>query len=109
VSARAAALATLRRCADALRSEPATPAERERILSLHATALAVLEGVEARRSSGTSAKLERLRTLERQLAHLDPGQRAAAIRERLGLGRSRYYELRAIVLSPGNEPDSRAV
>jgi hypothetical protein len=39
-------------------------------------------------------KLERLTELERELAAEDPGVRAAAIQERMGLSKSNYYRLR---------------
>jgi len=44
----------------------------------------------------TLARAERIRQLERQMSHMQPGERATAIRERMGLGRSAYYKLRKI-------------
>ncbi len=90
-----AALATLRRCQAGLAGD-VTPEERARLLSLHDDALRLLEDGADRRRLGTRALARRVAQLERQLARTEPSARAAAIRERLGLSRSRYYELRAL-------------
>ena len=52
-------------------------------------------------------KLQRLAELERELAHLDGGDRARAIQERLGLSRSAYYRQRARLAVPENPTQSR--
>ena len=54
-------------------------------------------------------RLSQLRRLERQLAHMAPGDRAAAIRERMGLSKSAYYKLRAMDSQSPKKVDSRAV
>ncbi len=95
------ALATLRRCSDALAADP-DPAERARLLELHRAALELLEQGADRRRLSTRALAVRVAKLERQLAGLDPADRAAAIQSRLGIGRSRYYEVRRLALSPEN-------
>jgi hypothetical protein len=95
VKVHATALDTLRRCAEALGRFPAAP-ERDRLLGLHAAALRMLE--EASHRPATLARAARLRQLERQLAYLDPGERAFAIRERMGLSKSGYYKLRGLAL-----------
>jgi DNA-binding SARP family transcriptional activator len=86
---RAAALALLRRYAATLGSELSAD-ERERVRELYEQALEALEGQRPR----TRAVRNRVAELERQLAHLPAGERAAAIRERLSLTRRTYYRLR---------------
>jgi hypothetical protein len=53
--------------------------------------------------------IRRIRALEKQMVHYGASARAQAIRTRLGLGRSRYYELRKLALSPETGPDSGEV
>lgn len=106
-AAKDAALAALRRCHDALAHEAPclTGEDRERILDLLSEAQRALEIASAPSQRPTTrALLQRLATLERQLATWPAGERAAAIRARLGLCRSRYYELRRLLASPGNIP-----
>lgn len=104
MSAYAAALATLRRCRAGLAGNP-TPVERARLLALLDDSLALLEAGAARRRLPTAALAHRVAELERHLADRPAGERAAIIRARLGLSRSRYYELRRVRISP----DSREV
>lgn len=54
-------------------------------------------------------RLNQLRRLERQLAHMTPGDRAAAIRERMGLSKSGYYKLRGMDSQSTKKVDSSAV
>ena len=89
-----AALATLRRCQAGLAGD-VTPEERARLLALHDEALQLLEQGADRRRLSTAALARRVGQLERQLADRSPGERAAIIQERLGLGRRRFYELKA--------------
>lgn len=89
----AAAIATLKRCHAGLAGYP-SPDERAMLLRLHAEALAVLEAGHERRRLSTASLAARVQRLEQQLADRDPGERAAIIRQRLGLSKSRYYELR---------------
>lgn len=60
---------------------------------LHALLRELAERRDTRRRN-TRALADRIARLERQLAALPAGERAAAIRERLGLTRSTYYRLR---------------
>lgn len=57
----------------------------------------------------TLERLAQLRRLERQLSHMPPGKRAAAIRERMGLSKTAYYRLRAVCASPASDRDSPLV
>ena len=83
-----AALDTLSRCRASLAAGPSA-GERERLLELMDEALALL-----------AAGAQRVAHLERLLADRPAGERAAIIRARLGLSRSRYYELRRVRISP---------
>jgi hypothetical protein len=90
VSSRGAVLETLRRCAQALAGE-LCGAERMRICALHEQALRALYSTH---KPATIARAARIRQLESQMIHMEPGERAAAIRERMGIARSTYYKLR---------------
>lgn len=63
----------------------------------------------------TARHIERIRVLEKQLGDMEPAQRVEAICARLGIGRTRYYELRQLAFSPvkgglaGAPMDSSAV
>jgi hypothetical protein len=92
MNSRGTALETLRRCAQALLGDLSS-ADRVRICALHEQALRTLYSTP---KPTTVARAARIRQLEGQMAHMEPGERAAAIRERLGLGRSAYYKLRKI-------------
>ena len=81
---------TLRRCAQALVGDLSS-AERVRRCALHEQALRALDNTH---KPATLARAARIRQLERQMIHMLPGERAAAIMERMGLGRSTYYKLR---------------
>jgi hypothetical protein len=87
---RAAAITLLRRYAAALGTELGAD-EREMTRELFEAALEALES----RRSRTSAIRNRVAELERQLAHLPAGERAAAIMARLSLKRASYYRLRS--------------
>jgi len=92
VSYREAALETLRRCTQALEGELSSE-ERSRLCALQIQAIQALSNVY---KPETIARAERVRQLLRQMAHMAPGDRAAAIRERMGLARSTYYKLRKL-------------
>lgn len=97
MGAYATALATLRRCREGLAADP-DPAQRARLLASMDEAVSLLaDGAERRRLS-TWALALRVRQLEAQLRDRDPAERAAVIRERLGLSKSRYYQLRRVHL-----------
>lgn len=100
VSARNTVRETLSRCRDAVR-RGIGGAELDALLA------AAVEALEHRQE--TRERLAKLRRLERQLAHLSPGERAAAIRQRMGISRSGYYKLRALALSPRANVDSGPV
>jgi hypothetical protein len=68
------------------------PAERERLGRIHAETLAGLK--QLRRRPGTHGRIAHLRKLEAQLADMPAGERAAAIQERMGISRSRYYQIK---------------
>lgn len=87
-----AAVATLQRVRDGLAADPA-PGERAALLELLDEATALLAAADRRRLS-TLALAERVRKLEHDLQGRDPGERRAAICARLGISRSRYYQLR---------------
>jgi hypothetical protein len=57
---------------------------------------------------GTRRLVERVRRLEHDLRDRDPALRREIVCTRLGIGRSRYYELRRIAQS-GDEVDCEAV
>jgi hypothetical protein len=94
------AIAELRRCSAALARGP-TAEERLRLLALHDQALRTLE--QARRRPATDARLARLAHLQRTLADMPAGDRRRAICERLGISRSRYYELVNAIDESGNK------
>jgi hypothetical protein len=98
------ALETLRRCQQGLAAD-ATAEERNRLLALHESALRVLENAGQYRLS-TQVLIVRIARLQLQLADRSPSERAVAICERLGLSRSRFYELRKISEKSGINPDS---
>ncbi len=102
MSAYQAALETLRRCRAGLAADP-LPAERAQLLDLLGEAIALLEAGASRRRLSTAAVAHRVAELERRLADRPAGERATIIRARLGLSRSRYYELRVRI-----SPDSHA-
>lgn len=87
MSLRDAALETLRRCTQALEGEQSSE-ERSRLCALQNQAIQVLANP---RQPQTLARAERVRQLEWQMRHMEPAERAAAIRERMGLARSTYY------------------
>lgn len=89
-----AAIETLKRCAVGLARDDLDPRERAALLELHGEALRLLESGADRRRLSTHALARRVADLERRLARMPPGERAAAIQQRLGISRSRYYELR---------------
>lgn len=106
-AARAVALSALKRCQAAFSADapPLTADDRARLLELLTRAQRAFEAADApTQRPATRAVLRRMATLERQLASMAPGERAAAIRARLGLSRSRYYELRGLLASPENIP-----
>lgn len=86
-------VATLRRCQHGL-ATAATAVERQQLLATHDEALTQLESSIDHSRAASAALARRVAELERQLQHHSPSQRRAAICERLGLSRSRYYELR---------------
>jgi hypothetical protein len=90
VSSRGTALETLRRCTQALEGE-LSGEERSRLCGLQNQAIQALSNTH---KPATLVRAERIRQLERQLTHMQPGERAAAIMERMGIGRSTYYKLR---------------
>jgi hypothetical protein len=89
-----AAIETLKRCAVGLARDDLDPRERDALLTLHAEALELLEAGADRRRLSTRALAQRVADLERRLARMPSGERAAAVCARLGISRSRYYELR---------------
>jgi hypothetical protein len=95
VSAYRAAVATLRRCADALAADP-SPEHRAAIVALLSDTTALLEAAADRRRLATAALAERVARLERQLADRDPGERREVICTRLGLSKASYYRLRQV-------------
>lgn len=60
------------------------------------------ELAERRHRPGTAQLAARIAQLERQMRHMEPGERATAIRRRLGLSKTTFYRLRKIA-SPGPE------
>lgn len=104
MSAYSVAIVTLRRCRAGLAADP-PPSERERLLTLLDDSLALLEAGASRRRLSTAAVARRVAELERRLAAHPAGERAAIIRARLGLSRSRYYELRKVRLSPDSREE----
>jgi hypothetical protein len=89
------AVETLRRCQQGL-AVAESHAERLQLLQLHDEALRLLEQSQDRRRLSTAALAKRIEVLERQMATYSPSDRAAAIRERLGLSRSHYYAIRKL-------------
>lgn len=86
---------TLRRCQQGLATD-APMAERHRLIALHDEALQLLEEATAHSRASTAALARRVASLEDQLRSFSPGERRAAICERMGISRSRYYELRKL-------------
>lgn len=89
MSARSTALATLRRCREAVRSG-LSGAEVDGILG---AAMQVLERPQQR--PVTEARLDQFRRLQRQLARFPERSRGAVIRERTGWSKQKYYRLSA--------------
>ena len=98
------AIAELRRCSSALARDP-RPDERLRLLALHDQAIRTLERLAAApaRRPATEVRLARLAHLKRTLAYMAAGDQRRAICERLGIGRSRYYELVDALDESGNK------
>src|SRR6185312_12986379 len=71
---------------------------RMHLLDVQAAALMMLDEYEPRRRRSTEETTGRIAKLEKLFAKCEPGERAAAICQRLGISRARYYALR---------PDSR--
>lgn len=92
LSAYQTAIATLRRCQEGMARDPSAE-ERRTLLQLHEEALQLLEQC-GRQRMRTAALTDRVAVLEDQLRSLSPGERARIICERLGLSRSRYYQLK---------------
>ena len=90
MSSRGTALETLRRCTQALEGELSS-VERSRLCALQNQAIQTLSNTH---KPATLGRAERIRQLERQMTDMDPSQRVAAIRERMGIGRSTYSKLR---------------
>lgn len=61
------------------------------------------------RRPNTRRLVERVRRLEHDLRDRDPALRREIICRRLGIGRSRYFELRKLALSPPAGPDCGGV
>jgi hypothetical protein len=98
------AIQVLLRCRQGLAGDP-TPDERARLLAL-LEATAELLAASGRQRLRTAALAERVQRLEAQLQDRDPGERRAIICERLGISRSRFYELRQ---SPENSGLARGM
>jgi hypothetical protein len=92
VISRGTALETLRRCTQALEGELSSE-ERSRLCALQNQAIQALSNTH---KPATLVRAERIRLLETQMAHMQPGERAAAIRERMDIARSTYYKLRKL-------------
>jgi hypothetical protein len=92
MSTRGAALETLRRCAQALEGDLSTE-ERARLCALQCQAIQFLADPH---KPATLARAERIRQLEAKLADMPAGERAAAIMERMPIGRTMYYRLRKL-------------
>lgn len=86
------AIETLCRVQQGLTNDPA-PDERGNLLDLLTETTQLLAAVGRRRLS-SDALAERVKRLEHDLADRDPGERRRIICARLGLSRSRFYELR---------------
>lgn len=89
----AVALEALRRVQLALARDP-DRAERERLLGLLAETADLL-AASGRRRLPTQVLAERVAQLEQQLRDRDAGERRRMICERLGISKSRFYELRS--------------
>jgi len=86
------AVETLCRVQQGLAGDP-DPAERAALLELLTETTALLAAVDRRRLP-TLALAERVQRLEHQLADRDPGERREIVCSRLGISKSRYYQLR---------------
>jgi hypothetical protein len=95
MTAKRTALAALRQCQDALR--------RGAVSELPAMLAEVVQALEHR--PHTRERVAHVERLERQLAHLPAGERAAAIQTRMGLSKATYYRLRraSVLVSPQSE------
>ena len=102
------ALATMRRVQTGLVTA-ATPEERAQLLDLHEQTLQLLEQSAHDRRLTTAAQARRFATLDLQLATTPAGERGAIIRNRLGLSKSRYYEIREYMRSPDQTGLQRAL
>lgn len=102
MSAYAAALLAVRRAVAAIDAATSTE-ERAAARAVLEDALALIEASADRRRLTTKALAARIAVLETQLVDRDPGERARAICTRLGIGRSRYYELRPVRKLPDSQ------
>lgn len=87
-----AAVETLCRVQQGLAGDP-VPAERAALLELLDEVTLMLAAVDRRRLS-TAALVRRVHKLEHDLRDRDPGERREVICSRLGISKSRYYQLR---------------
>jgi hypothetical protein len=90
------ALKKLRECSEAL-GENVSNDERARLLAGIEETLQLLE--ERPRRLSTRALVTRVSKLERELIDRPAGERAEIIQHRLGISRSRYYEIRKLAQS----------
>ncbi len=97
MNSREIAIATLRRCGEAL-SRDLSVEERQRLLDLHSQALRVIEHSDSRHRATTWARVDRVQRLEREMlaAGMTPTETARAICARVGIRRSAYFKLRKI-------------
>lgn len=93
------ALTTLARIAAEIR-RGIDPEDRGHLAKLAREAVELLEQGADRRHMSTRALGERIAKLELQLSDRPAGERARAIRERLGLSRTAYYRARKIAGVP---------
>jgi len=92
------AIATARRCAEALAGN-LSPDDRDGLLDMHREALKALEQFDNRHRPTTEKRMARIGALERdtQVCGMDAGERARYIQSRMGLSRSGYYKLRKLL------------
>lgn len=95
-----AALESLRRIQRGL-SVAASSEERQYLLELHEQTLQLLESSTKQRRLSTRALAARVGEIESKLSDRSPAERGAIARERLGISKSRYYEIRKFLHESG--------
>jgi hypothetical protein len=96
--------------AELVRRAQGAGVEAELLVTVHDQARELCSELERRRHRRATIKqIERMRELQHQLREYEPGARVAIICRRLGVGRTRYFELSKLAASPPAKADCQVV